>query len=248
MNLLVDIGNTRIKWKIASGEFEGETNSVEYQRGTLIARLDKALSLDCPGFSNVYISNVAGEQIESLVFQWFVDNFGIIPQFALSLRQKCGLISAYKQPEQLGVDRFLAMIAACELHESPLVVVDCGTATTIDSINAQQEFIGGVILPGLGLMRCALSDGAEALPLVQQAEIIDVFSTDTGSAILSGTILATTMVIDNAVHTLAKLTGSEVKCIVTGGYGETICTYLQTPAEYYPDLVLNGLSAYFQAQ
>lgn len=248
MNLLIDIGNTRIKWKTQSNEIDSETKAFHYQLHNIVSELNNEITLlDCkPG--NVYISNVAGDQIKSKVYQWVADSFGVEAKFATSTRERCGLKSAYNQADRLGIDRFLAMIGALPLSNQALVVVDCGTATTIDCINPANEFIGGLILPGLDLMSSSLSQNANALEYTYGSKNVSVFSTDTESAILSGSILATTSTIKNTVKKLGELSGCDVKCIVTGGNGATIMSHLDIQAEYQPDLVLKGLSAYFQAK
>ena len=246
MNLLIDIGNTKIKWKTDSINDEALAKSFLYQADTLIADLNNGLMRGGFQPDNIYISNVAGEQIKSKVYQWLADSFSVEPQFAASHSEKCGLISAYKQADQLGVDRFLAMIGACLLVQQPVVVVDCGTATTIDSINSDNEFIGGVIIPGLDLMRRSLSENANALALMDGNESANVFSVDTESAIVSGTILSTTGVIENAVKRLTQLNGCDARCIITGGNGSIIQSHLAIQADYQPDLVLKGLLEYFR--
>ena len=248
MILLIDIGNTRIKWKFYSEEDESEASGFIYEAVNLISNLNKVFNSSESHVSRVYISNVAGDEIKSKIYQWVADRFGIEPLFAVSSSEKCGLISAYTPADSLGVDRFLAMIGAKLLNDQPKVVVDCGTATTVDCINMNNEFIGGLILPGVGLMRKSLSSGASALEILADDKNIDYFSTDTASAILSGTVLSTSGVIENAVSQLTLNCGADVSCIITGGDGNFIRSHLEIEAEYHPDLVLKGLSEYFRAE
>ncbi|MDH3325121.1 MAG: type III pantothenate kinase [Gammaproteobacteria bacterium] len=246
MNILVDVGNSRIKWRMTSIESDGGINAFAYKAETLVTQLDALFQVPKQQIDNVYVSNVAGEKIKSKLIQWFADRLNIKPKFATSRKEMRGLRSAYIQPDQLGVDRFLGMIGAQLSYEGAKVVVDCGTATTVDCINSDSEFIGGVILPGLSLMRASLSVKANALNFPMLDEGVTLFATDTTTAISSGTIFSITGVIESAVKKMSKMSGAEVGCIITGGDGETIQSYLDIDSDYQEDLVLKGLSAYFQ--
>ena len=248
MKLLMDIGNSRVKWKCHSNEIESQTKNIAYQSTSLITQLDNDFAHTEFHISKVYISNVAGDEIKSKVYQWVADRFNVEPEFAVSLRESCGLISAYQQANQLGVDRFLAMIGAQTLNNKPKVVVDSGTATTIDCINSNHKFMGGVILPGLDLMRISLSSGADALDTTGSSTIMNLFATDTDDAILSGAKLATVSAIEVAVKNLSDFAGCEADCIITGGNGKVIESHLNIGADYQPDLVLKGLLEYFRAK
>jgi len=248
MNLLIDIGNSRIKWIMDTGKFSGSGGSFAYTVNTLAASLDHNFTLLESQPVNVYVSNVAGDEVKSKARQWVADRFGVAPEFAVSQREKCGLINAYIHADQLGVDRFLAMIGAQSLTAQPIVVADFGTATTVDCINSNNEFIGGVILPGLALMRESLAAEASALSAAYANEKINFFAIDTVAAISSGTMLATTGVVEGAVKKLSEITGEGAKCFTTGGDGNIVRPHLGIDAEYQPDLVLKGLSEYFRAE
>ena len=249
MDILIDIGNTRVKWKAVSVEAGSETHHFLYQSTTFIKDVEKSLVGKInTQISHVYVSNVAGEEIKIKLIQWFVDKFQVEPVFAQSQRKMHGLVSAYIHPEQLGVDRFLAMLGANVQSDEAAVIIDCGTAVTVDCVNTCKQFVGGVILPGISLMRNSLFQNAEALNVPIKEQNFTLFATDTDLAISSGTILAVTSVIEHAMKKLKELTGVEPKCIITGGDGELIRSQLSFEADYSPDLVLKGLSVYFSGK
>ncbi|MDH5257116.1 MAG: type III pantothenate kinase [Gammaproteobacteria bacterium] len=248
MDILLDIGNSCIKWAIASNENIGESTSFMYQEDQLERQLDNLFSFTESHIDNVYVSNVAGEKIKSKLIQWVADRLGIEAKFARSQKEMHGLISAYSDPTKLGVDRFLAMLAAQTVMQGPKVVVDCGTAVTVDSVDANNVFAGGLILPGLSLMRASLSSNTSDLTLACDDELITPFAKDTQAAISSGTVLAVVAVIEMVVGQLAENTGLDIKCIVTGGDGKIIQANLGIQSDYRADLVLNGLRCYFQAE
>lgn len=249
MDILIDIGNTRVKWKAVSVEAGSENHHFLYQSTTFINDLEKSITGNINDqISHVYVSNVAGEKIKIKLVQWFVDKFQVKPVFAQSQRKMHGLVSAYIHPEQLGVDRFLAMLGANVQPDEAMVIIDCGTAVTVDCVNTCKQFVGGVILPGINLMRNSLFHNAAALNVPVKEQNFTMFATDTDLAIGSGTILAVTSVIETAMKKLKELSGVEPKCIVTGGDGELIRSQLSFEADYCPDLVLEGLSVYFSGK
>lgn len=249
IKILIDIGNSRIKWKIISCKSDALTSSISYQSSNLIDQLESSDMYNTQRkVKNVYISNVAGDEIKIKLFQWIVDKFNVEPEFAISRKEMCGLINAYQHPEMLGVDRFLAMIAGNSLNNYPKVIVDCGTAVTVDSIDSSNKFVGGLIMPGLNLMRLSLSEQTMAIDNVKSNEKFTLFATDTASGISSGSILAITSAIERVVKKLIEQEGSKVECFLTGGDGKLIQSNLGIQAVYMPDMVIKGLSLYFQAK
>ena len=157
MLLLIDAGNTRIKWAVAD-DAQGDWLA----SGTLLhAGLDQlAGQLRGHSISRALISNVAGTAIAAQLTQQLAA-IGIAPpalQWFESVPQCAGVRNGYRQPQQLGSDRFASLIGARHLFpQEPLLVVTCGTATTIDALEADGTFIGGMILPGLGTMAQSLA-------------------------------------------------------------------------------------------
>ncbi len=148
-----------------------------------------------------------------------------------------GVTNAYRQPEKLGVDRWLALVAARQYYPLPACIVDCGTAITVDLLAAQGIHQGGFISPGLGLMRQALAQGTDALPFTDTRHALQP-ADSTEAAIYSGTLLTAVGLIE---HVLIKQPET-IQLILTGGDAELIAEQLATPLVTDADLVLRGLA------
>ncbi|MDE2598774.1 MAG: type III pantothenate kinase [Rhodocyclaceae bacterium] len=230
MILCLDCGNTRIKWGLLapSGEW--------HARGAMpLAQVDnlRAALIDQPDFDRVVGCNVAGaENAERIAAQLQVEPEWIVPQ-----REQCGVRNGYKKAAQLGADRWASLIAARTLQEGPCLVVNAGTATTVDLLEGDGRFRGGVILPGLNLMRAALAHNTADLPLANAAH--HTTPTDTDSAIVSGTLEATAGAIERMY---ARLDDATAVCLLSGGAAAEIVPLLQIPVQTVDDLVLRGLA------
>ena len=152
MKLLVDIGNSHIKWAFGvAGRFVAEGVSPGGVDASLSALFDSRHTPD-----EIRIANVAGIDSGARVAAILKAHFRIEPVFAGSAARGAGIRNGYSDPAQLGVDRWLALCAAFSRFKAPLCVVDAGTATTLDLVTASGEHEGGLILPGIALMRSAL--------------------------------------------------------------------------------------------
>ncbi|QRX84104.1 type III pantothenate kinase [Glaciimonas sp. PAMC28666] len=248
--LLIDAGNTRIKWTLSDVPV-GALACVPpaWQNVGSVAHAEIA---DLPfawralPVTRVLISNVAGNEIGARLQETLRLAFdgAVSPEWFASVPQLAGVSNGYRNPLQLGCDRFASAIGARSLYpHQALLLATCGTATTIDMINADGRFIGGMILPGLGLMANALAHGTAQLPLIiDHAFITSPFANNTEDAIISGCIAAQVGAISTAL-TLQRQHHPEmaIKCILTGGSAGVIAPYLLTPYEKVDHLVLTGL-------
>jgi type III pantothenate kinase len=234
--LLVDAGNTRVKWAIA----QDHAAAGEWSAGGAVvhAELD-SLQQAWAGhaITRAIVSNVAGavlrERLAALLPVAQPEWFGARAELA-------GLRSRYRNPAQLGADRFAAALGARVLHPGKaLVVATCGTATTVDAVSAAGEFLGGMILPGLGLMLSSLARGTAQLPEASaDAALPPVFADNTLDAIRSGCIAAQAGAIERACAALpAEL------CIVSGGAAAHVAPALSVPYRLFDNIVLVGLHA-----
>src|SRR5690606_31240552 len=138
----------------------------------------RAVLIDQPDFKRIVACNVAGaENAERIAAQ-----FKITPEWVVPQREQCGVKNGYKKPAQLGADRWASLIAARAMHDGASLVVNAGTATTIDLLDNSGRFLGGLILPGLRLMRSALANNTAELPLANATH--SAIPTDTDSAII----------------------------------------------------------------
>ena len=251
MNLLIDMGNSRLKWAVTTG---GQLMAGQFlvnnrlNRDELV-RLWKGLyhprriAISCVG------ANQLLELVQSVVNELWLDVEIILvkPQ-----AQAFGVINAYPQPQKLGVDRWLALIAAWQKYHGPVCIVDCGTAITVDFIDAGGHHQGGLISPGLALMKKSLDRGTEALLYNETDEIAGYCASEplamlanvTEAAIYNGTLIAAVGFIE---HVLAKQPLPR-QLILTGGDAALIASHLNVTSIIDPDLVLRGLLCVLEGQ
>jgi type III pantothenate kinase len=259
--LLIDAGNTRIKWVIADQDViidPARTRPAWLHSGS-VARADwmqledswRSACSDGGGdrdarlLQRVLISNVAGvalrDQLEGLLQQFNPDPAMQI-EWLVSQAVLGGIQNGYRLPAQLGCDRFASAIGAHALFpDRALVVATCGTATTIDAITPEGFFIGGMILPGLGLMATSLALNTAQLPQVSAIDAAPpLFADNTEQAIIAGCIAAQTGAIERAVQR-HRQQYADVLCILAGGAGAYLTAHLAEPHERLDNLVLIGL-------
>lgn len=245
MDLLIDMGNSRLKWASSTGY---GTASDFTKSGHIIAgqpllnsQINRQALIDAwkviPPPQRIAVSCVGSnrllELVKSVAFELWLDIDIIV---AKSQAQGLGVTNAYQQPEKLGVDRWLSIIAAWRQYRKPVCIVDCGTAITVDLIDADGKHQGGLISPGLVLMKKSLGLGTDALPY-SEASYTPGPASFTEAAIYSGTLAAAVGLVE---HVLAKQPGN-TQLILTGGDAGLIAGQLDTAFIVEPDLVLRGL-------
>jgi type III pantothenate kinase len=248
MLLLIDAGNTRVKWAvIPSTERSPDALGRWTEWGMVEHAQVRSLSEAWRKYKVVRVlaSNVAGQAMRETLEQVLFGAFGMQPvplEWFASVPALAGVRNNYRNPAQLGCDRFASAIGAHALFPArPLVVATCGTATTVDAVGADGTFLGGMILPGLGLMASSLAKNTAQLPEVaQHLDIAEPFADHTDAAIVSGCIAAQTGAIERAVAAHARH-GGEVQCILSGGAAALIAPHLSVPHTRVDNLVLIGL-------
>ena len=242
MLLLIDAGNTRIKWAIAHDDAApGDWAASGAVAHGEIACLAASWRASAFPITRTVTSNVAGAAIDA---QLAAQVALCAPDVALtrftSQAQWAGVRNGYRKPAQLGSDRFAAAIGA--RHTLPgraVVIATCGTATTVDALDADGVFKGGMILPGLGLMASSLARGTAQLPQVADiASLPAGFADNTDDAILSGCLAAQAGAIERAVALLNADT-----CLLSGGAALFVGPALRVPFRHIDNLVLLGLHA-----
>ncbi|MGR9106221.1 MAG: type III pantothenate kinase [Gammaproteobacteria bacterium] len=237
-SLLVDVGNSRVKWAFKQGR--------SLQAGKPLCGRPPQVDLDViwkdlDPPSRILVSNVLGADVQSALEQWFQDRWARSAEFIRSDARGYGVENGYRNASQLGVDRWLAMIAARALCKAPVMIVDCGTAITVDVLDAAGRHQGGVICPGLMLMQEALLRGAPKLSL-EGSGSGSLLARDTGSGIYNGTLTAAAGLIEKCLADAEESLHSKLQLIVTGGDADSVAGRLRTVAVTVPDLVLQGLS------
>ena len=249
MYLLVDVGNTRIKWAWHTSE-EGLSH-----QGQLIHRgaedgsnirfaplIDRIKSHP----EKVVLGNVAGKPMEHLFLRWCEDAGVELETIRVSADQ-FGLRLAYADPSTLGVDRWLAMVAAKRRNRKPFLVVDAGTAVTLDAVDSDGSHLGGCISPGVALMQEALLKNTADIHQAQE-QTAQLFASGTGHAVAAGAWYGVAALADRGATELEKRVGVRPKVLLTGGDGEQVLKLMQTKAKYDPDLVLRGLAVCAKVQ
>lgn len=253
MFLLIDAGNTRIKWALVAHD---AAPGAWLQQGVADHNaLDPRLILQAVPVSTaaasqrtvraVWIANVAGANVRTCLQAVLHTALPGVPvHWFASSSQACGLENGYRDPAQLGCDRFAAAIGARRLFPGQtLLVANCGTATTLDAISAAGRFEGGMILPGLGTMARSLNQETAQLPPVEYSQPGVLHLADnTGQAILSGCIAAQIGAIEQGLRLLRRQS-PQVLCILSGGAAHVLSAALSEPHRVQDHLVLHGLQA-----
>ena len=243
--LLLDVGNTRLKWGVASDGAVHKTGNISRER--LDERGMSVLTTRLPRHvDSALASNVGGYTIATRLAGLVGAHCGCELHFARTQREQFGLRNAYAQPRRLGVDRWVAMLAAWLELQSACVVVDAGTAVTIDAIGDDGEHLGGLILPGEPLMRAALSDSTSDIPAaraksVQSFDGLQMFAATTRAAVGSGALSAVVGAVERAIRTL-RSNAYEASVVLTGGDASRILGALDEAPLHRPNLVLQGLA------
>ncbi len=243
MNLLIDAGNTRIKWALTEAGRDSWLHSgilpVEQASGLpqFFAGCFDKLRVN-PQNIQIWASNVAGEGIAQHIRS--IDT-GQQPQFIVAREEQCGVRNGYANVSQLGSDRWVALIAAWHLVRGKCLVVNCGTATTIDALSMQGEFLGGLILPGVDLMRRSLCDATAQLQPAQGKYA--PFPLNTADALLSGAIQASCGAIERQHALLGLEPGqrADAPVLLSGGAAGQIATHLNLKVQMVDNPVLQGL-------
>jgi type III pantothenate kinase len=249
-NLLLDIGNTFVKWGRYRTGAEGSAADNCLDSGHLLLAEVPELAagwrrLRAP--KTIVISNVAGTRVRASMLRCLeVWPDAPAPRWLVSQAEQCGVKSGYRNPAQLGSDRWAAMIGARALVDGrPVLVVVCGTATTIDFVNAAGVFTGGVILPGVGLMIRSLHEGTAALPDAD-GQYTD-HPTQTVDAIVSGCQHAQAGAVER-LYGLHHHNYPEVLCLVSGGAARALAPRLSIAFQLHENLVLEGLHRIAQSR
>lgn len=239
MRLLVDIGNSRIKWNCAGDASLGSTVAVTRGIGLPIELTRAWQSLVPP--TAVWAVSVADAEVDAMLAAWVKAHWGLAVNFVRPARSAYGIATRYREPQKLGADRWLAMIGARE--QAPVCVIDCGTAMTLDVLTAQREHVGGLIVPGLNLMRSSLITRAPGI-LAGLSEDINaedsVLGLDTVTGVQRGTLRAIVGAIKHCMTDIETEFGPLAR-VITGGDVALIQPLLGDEYQSVPDLVLQGL-------
>ncbi len=247
MLLVIDSGNTRTKWALVNQA--GEIQAPEFCLNNALSQ--STLRQAAVKASKVLIANVAGELVAQQIAQLIAP---IAPHFLVAKQQACDVINQYEQAEKLGADRWAALIAAWQMNQQATLVVNAGTAITIDSLAKSADankalFLGGTILPGLRLMQAALMQNTAQLNVGEG--VYSDFPTNTQNAIQTGCLNAAVGAILVQLQQLQKQSDLPPKIIISGGDASVIFNALITHLKIAEkqvmmaeNLVLQGLAIF----
>jgi type III pantothenate kinase len=234
--LLIDVGNSRLKWSIGLGA-EAEAGAMAYQRPEDIASAPLWQRLRAG--VEVWVASVARAEIRAAIAEACAP---AALHWARSEAERDGLCNGYREPERLGVDRWLAMLAIWRQRRDAFVVVDAGSAITVDWVGSDGRHLGGHIVPGLQLLIRALRVGTAQVTFEPQAwqSLAPGHSTD--EAVFQGLL---TMAVGYLTHALEKCGPLQrVPVYLTGGDAALLQAHLGVATELRPQLVLEGLAAF----
>lgn len=245
MILTVDIGNTRVKWVLYQDSVMLDHGVFGY---TLETFREVVASAKMPLKDvEVFISNVSGLETERLFIEILNASGCKKYVFAQSQREQCGVTNSYGDFSQLGVDRWLAMIAGFnhekKLPEESVCVIDCGTAVTLDMVDTRGIHLGGVIAPGFQLMRSMLLQSANGISGLSKSMDVSSMSLakTTDEAVDQGCAQILIGGLDAMISRYFSCQSSNMCCLVTGGDGAWVAGSLEFEALFVPMLVNDGL-------
>jgi type III pantothenate kinase len=244
MRLLIDAGNSRLKWAVASGSRLGQGGTIsaeELAQGGL-ASLFNSLG-ELPG--GVWVANVAGREMQRRLLAAAQGLPASAWHFQTSQAHFMGLTNGYRQPELLGVDRWLAMLAAYTRMVSAVCVMDAGSACTLDAVGSDGGHLGGVIVPGIGMMQASLRRDTSDIDLhtrLSRGDDAGLFAHSTAGAIASGSVHALAALAERGFEELARICGETPTLVLSGGDGDLIAGHCKVNCIVVPELVLEGLN------
>jgi type III pantothenate kinase len=245
--LALDIGNTRLKW--AFYEHPSPGARVLAQGAVFLERITELIEewKNWPEPELILGCLVAGPGVKTQIAEC-AEHWGCTPQWVVPAREEAGVINHYEHPARLGADRWAAMVGArqrwlTQQQTAPLVVVMVGTAVTVDALDPQGHFLGGLILPGHGIMLRALTTGTAGLHVPTGQ--VTAFPRNTSDALTSGGTYAITGAITHMFHTLRVQLGQTPLCWLSGGAAWKVAPYLDQgyAFELVDNLVFEGLLA-----
>ncbi len=244
MLLVLDVGNTRLKWAQVDESELAEQQAVVH-RNVKSELWGAAVFKSTASPSRILASNVAGLTMARTLARMAKRTYGLPIEFISTTADFQGLHNSYLNPLLLGVDRWLALIGAWTRTRSALCIVDVGTAVKVDAVNAHGQHLGGLIVPGIRMMRAALMSETSNIALAAKQStpsLTEILANNTLDAISLGTVFALAGMADRAAELVERRIGEKPKLYITGGDADLIASNMHTRGEAVSDLVLQGLA------
>jgi type III pantothenate kinase len=233
----IDAGNTRLKWRLESRG--------EWERGAFVhgGRTESLAALPVRGVDRIRVANVASIFQPQDLGTALQRRYGSTPQFAATSKTLGGVTCAYEDPKRLGVDRWLAVVAARQRTSLPFVVAGLGTAATLDFVDVAGQHVGGYIVPGLHLMtESLLRRTADVQIRFDTPQLLDP-GVNTRDGVNRGVLSMLRDFIVATVERFAVALGSQtVELFITGGDADVVAAHITRSYSVVDDLVLDGLA------
>ena len=242
--LLIDVGNSQLKWLM--GQQLGKTPLQRLNRSENCLAELTLLWRQLESVEVVVIANVTDTQMTKEIISVCES---LWPQVrclsAVTEKASHGVTNSYLQPERLGVDRWLVLIASWVQYSKPVIVVDCGTAITVDALNQQGQHLGGLIIPGLTLMQHSLAQNTFALSK-SNVSFKPALANATEPAIANGSVLAAAGLVEKVVNDLEQTEAESFQLVLTGGDASQLKQAINRPCILDPELIFKGLQRYLE--
>ena len=245
ITLLVDIGNSRVKWAQVNGQ--NLTGLGEAAHGESPTHALKAMADAQPeDISRLTVTNVGGGTIQLILNDLAKERWGLTPEFVTPRKEAHGVRCSYPDPSRLGADRWAALIAARQFAPGSACVIDSGTTVTLDALDHNGQHLGGLIMAGPRIVSGALeretsgigeTSGTPGTPVG-----IEVLGTNTEDAVAKGVMLGLAGAVDRALDAVAKEVQGELTVYITGGDALVLSAWLETETQFRANLVLEGLA------
>lgn len=242
--LAIDVGNTRLKWALFDSTQPGA--EMLAQGAEFLEHIDRLADgpwAHLPAPSHMLGCVVAGDPVKHRVAEQ-MDAWDVTAHWVVPGQEEAGVVNGYDHPARLGADRWVAMIGArqhvlAQGPARPLVLVMVGTAVTVEAIDIEGRFLGGLILPGHGIMLRALEMGTAGLHV--PTGDVRPFPTNTSDALTSGGTYAIAGAVERTWQHLREHCAEEPACIMTGGAGWKMMPSMTRPFELVENLIFDGL-------
>ncbi len=240
--MLIDLGNSSLKWTFVQGNRLDEVNRLAHQQEMLVHQLEQVWGNIQPPKA-VWVATVANQSLQDDLRQWIESHWSAPLHFMRTEKSALGVTCAYHRPVELGVDRWAAILAAYQYHPQGVCVLDCGTAITLDLVHGDGRHLGGYILPGFELMRQSLF-GNTAIAAVDDVQPSGEWGDSTTSCIALGGRKAVASLVESSVERLQAAGVCDPALILTGSSVNEITSMIEIDYEIREQLVLEGLLMY----
>lgn len=243
--LLLDAGNSRVKWACLDARGLHTFGNVAHRGMDLYNFIGPAWE-QLPTLQRVVAANVAGPALAAQLTACTGKLWALRPEFIGAQPSGFGVTSAYHEPDKLGADRWAALVGARYLTPGGSIIIDCGTAITVDALSNAGIHLGGVIVPGLGAMRHTLATATHIDAALSNEEpgtssTLTPYARTTAAAVRNGTLYAAVAALDRILQDMTT-TDTPETCIITGGDAVFIQPLLARPCRHEAHLVLQGLA------